>query len=98
MAASTADEMEKRLVKRKVWWNANDMGVSSDGMEQKDEGQAHGMIGSGKKRDHDTESCGSSSKEMIKRDNVGIKSNDVLEWKVVIVFDETTRSHLHPIV
>ena len=49
-----------------------------------------------KKRDHDTESSGASSKESMKRVKVGSKSNDVLEWKVVIVF-ETTGPHLHPI-
>jgi hypothetical protein len=49
-----------------------------------------------KKRDHDTKSSGALSKERIKRDKVGSKSN-VLEWKVVIVFDETTGPHLNPI-
>jgi hypothetical protein len=39
-----------------------------------------------KKRAHDTESIGSSSKESIKMAKVGSKGNDVLEWKVVRVF------------
>jgi hypothetical protein len=50
-----------------------------------------------KKRDRDTVSSGASSKESIKTAKVGSKSNDVLGWKVVIVFDETTEPHLHPI-
>jgi sorbitol-specific phosphotransferase system component IIA len=32
-----------------------------------------------------------------KRAKVGSKSSDVLEWKVLILFDETTGPHLHPI-
>ena len=43
-----------------------------------------------KKRDHDAESSGASGKESIKTAKVGSKSNFVLEWKVVMVFDETT--------
>ena len=39
MAASTVDEMEERLEKQQLCWNANNMGVSSDDMEWEDEGQ-----------------------------------------------------------
>ena len=76
------------------------MGVSSDGMEREDEGQGPEWSVDErhrKERDHDTESSGSSSKESIKRVKVGSKSSDVLEWKVVMVFDETTGPHLDTI-
>jgi hypothetical protein len=48
-----------------------------------------------KKRDHDTEIIGDSCKESIKSANVGIKSSDVLEFKVVMVLDETTGPYFH---
>ena len=74
--------------------------VSSDGMEREDEGQGPEwpvVERHRKKRNHDTESSGASSKECIKRANVGSNSRDVLEWKMVIVFDETKGSHIHTI-
>ena len=103
MAESSADKMEekeKKLVKQQLRWNANNMGVSYDGMEREDEGQGPEwsvVERHRKKRDHDIESSGASSKETINRAKVGSKSSDVLDWKVVILFDETTGPHLHPI-
>ena len=103
MAASSADEMEEieeKLVKQQqqLCWNENNMGVSIDGMEREGQGSECSVVKRHrKKRDHGTESSGSSCKERVKRAKVGYKSSDVLEWKVVIVFDETTGSHLHPI-
>ena len=39
MVASSTDGMEEKVVKQQLFWNANNMGVSTDGMEQEDEGQ-----------------------------------------------------------
>ena len=42
MSASSADKMEekdKKLVKQQLCWNANNVCVNSDGMEQEYEGQ-----------------------------------------------------------
>jgi hypothetical protein len=44
--ASSEDEMEKRLEKEQLCWNANRMGVSSNGLEWEDAGQ--GIVSSGK--------------------------------------------------
>jgi hypothetical protein len=66
------------------------MGVNSDDMELEDEGQRPEwsvVEKYRKKRYHDTESSGPSSKGSIKRAKVGRKSNNVLECKVVMVFD-----------
>ena len=44
------------------------------------------------------DSGGTSCVENVKRVKVvKNKSNDVSEWKVVILFDATTGPHLHPI-
>lgn len=39
MVASSEAEMEKKLVKRHLCWNGNNMGVSFDSMERSDDGQ-----------------------------------------------------------
>ena len=47
MAASSVDEMEeieKKLVKQQLYWNANNMGVCSDGMEDKGQGPEWSLV------------------------------------------------------
>ena len=103
IAASSADEVEEietRLEKQQLCWDAINMGDRSADMEWEDEGQGSEWSVEErhrKKRDHDTESSGASSLQSVKRAKVGSKSNNVLEWKVVMVFDENTGPHLHPI-
>ena len=59
------DEMERRLEKQQLCWNAN-MSVGSDCMEWKYEGQgADWSVVERQKRDHDTESSRVYSKESI---------------------------------
>ena len=97
MAASSVDEMERG-------WRSNtcagmrSMGDRSDDMERKDEAQGAEcsvVERHRKKRDH--EGNGASRIESKKRVKVRSKRNIVSEWKVVLVVDETTGPHLHPI-
>ena len=69
MAVTIVDDMEKRLEKQQLCRNANNMGVSSDDMEREDESQGpewSEVERHRKKRDHETESSGASSKGIIK--------------------------------
>ena len=63
MVEGSADEMEeieKKLLKQQLCWNANNMDVSSNGMERKDKSQRPewSVVERHKKRDHDSESSG----------------------------------------
>ncbi|XP_036801772.1 testicular acid phosphatase homolog, partial [Oncorhynchus mykiss] len=73
IAASSADEVEEietRLEKQQLCWDAINMGDRSADMEWEDEGQGSEWSVEErhrKKRDHDTESSGASSLQSVKR-------------------------------
>ena len=96
MAASSEDaameDMERGLEKQRLCWNAWNMDDSSHDMiwvrEDECQGPEWSVVESNrKKRDHATESSLAFSEESVKRVKVGNKSNDVSEWKVVMMFD-----------
>ncbi|XP_031655874.1 testicular acid phosphatase homolog [Oncorhynchus kisutch] len=72
-AASSADEVEEietRLEKQQLCWDAINMGDRSDDMEREDEGQGSEWSVEErhrKNRDHKTESSGASSLQSVKR-------------------------------